>query len=289
VNGFMDKMPNISIEDINNLGLKPTDLTKEEINKFIELVTNADPKPVTLGEFQGLLDTAILDVNAKVEHNENDQVVVSGKVNPGSKVTVTFPDGTTKEVVSDENGNYSVTSDDAIEKGTVKIKAVDSEGIESKEMSYYIWYKKVETENGVNITYTGDENTTVEQPTKITIDKKLEVKYKESDNGNKVELDVKAPTSNPAPEAITKDLPQCSDKDYIAYVKLDKASGEVETGYTFDDEQCSSEFKDATVYDNKPLRFVPGTEVQIKDVNEKGGKVVVVDAILDKSMKFGEK
>ena len=291
VEELIQKAPNIDNNDTQNLGLRPEIITPEELKEFNKLVENADPKPNTKDKLQELLNSAILSVNLKVEHTVDGNIKVSGKATPVSTVTVKFPDGTQKEVQTDENGTYSITSDDAIEKGLVRVSAVDDQGVGSNEIDYYVWFKKVEDNDSISITYSGNENKEIqkEEATKIIIDKKLEVTTKEENNGTKIELEIKAPTSNPAPEIATKELPECKDKDYVAYVVLDKQNGEVETGFTFDDSKCSAKFKDATVYDNKPLKFVPGTEVQIKDTNDKGGKVIIVDAILEKSMKFGER
>ena len=289
INEFLEKIPHISKNDIKNLGLNAIDLTQQEIDKFIEFIKNENPKVETLGELQRLLDSAILELNTKITHNSKGYIVVSGKVNPQSKIKVIFPDGSVKIVYSSKYGYYSLISDNVIEKGVVKIQATNANNIESKLISYDIWYKKIDAKDSINIVYTGDNKNDFKKKTKITIDKDLQVNYKENSYGNKVALAIKAPTTNVAPEKLTINLPQCSNKDYIAYVILNKDSGEVETGYTFDDEECSSKFRDATVYENKPLRFVPGTEVQVKFFNKEAQKVVIVDAILNKPMKFGEK
>ncbi|CAA6808629.1 MAG: T1SS secreted agglutinin RTX, partial [uncultured Campylobacterales bacterium] len=59
----------------------------------------------------------------------NGTISVSGQAEPGSNVTVVFPDGSTQTVPADENGNYGpVTSEDVQTSGDVNISVTDISG-----------------------------------------------------------------------------------------------------------------------------------------------------------------
>ncbi|WP_431025062.1 Ig-like domain-containing protein [Halomonas sp. H5] len=64
--------------------------------------------------------------------NEDGTLTVSGEAEPGSTVTVTFPDGTTGEVVAGGDGGYEVTSETAQPSGEVSATATDEAGNESE-------------------------------------------------------------------------------------------------------------------------------------------------------------
>ncbi|MFA9441754.1 Ig-like domain-containing protein, partial [Uliginosibacterium sp. sgz301328] len=73
-----------------------------------------------------------------VTANEDGGLTVSGTAEPGSTVTVTYPDGTTSTTTADADGNYSVTTDVPQTTGTVDVTATDVAGNTSEptEVSY---------------------------------------------------------------------------------------------------------------------------------------------------------
>jgi hypothetical protein len=58
----------------------------------------------------------------------NGLMTIKGTAEAGSTVTVTFPDGSSKFVISDTNGNYVITSDTPQNDGVIKITSEDSGG-----------------------------------------------------------------------------------------------------------------------------------------------------------------
>ncbi|MES9963826.1 MAG: Ig-like domain-containing protein, partial [Candidatus Sedimenticola sp. 20ELBAFRAG] len=61
--------------------------------------------------------------------NDDGTITIAGTAEPGSTVTVTFPDGTTKTVETDPDGNYGpVTSDGPQSDGSIKAIATDPAG-----------------------------------------------------------------------------------------------------------------------------------------------------------------
>ena len=63
-----------------------------------------------------------------VKPNHDGGVTVSGTAEPGSTVTVTYPDGSTATTMADGSGNYSVSTDVPQTSGTVEATATDAAG-----------------------------------------------------------------------------------------------------------------------------------------------------------------
>ncbi|QCI12532.1 BapA prefix-like domain-containing protein [Pseudomonas putida] len=60
--------------------------------------------------------------------NQDGSITVGGTAEPGSTVTVTYPDGTTDSIVADEDGAWSLTSPEDQPSGEVEVKASDEAG-----------------------------------------------------------------------------------------------------------------------------------------------------------------
>ncbi|AZY48419.1 hypothetical protein C0J09_04205 [Bordetella avium] len=67
--------------------------------------------------------------------NAAGQVTVVGTAEPGSTVTINFPDGSEKQVQTNADGQYSATSDGLIPTGDIKASATDKGGNKSAEVS----------------------------------------------------------------------------------------------------------------------------------------------------------
>lgn len=68
-----------------------------------------------------------------VVQNPDGTVTVSGTTEPGALVEVTFPNGTKVSVTADANGNFTLTSPDNQDSGTIKATATDAAGNKSGE------------------------------------------------------------------------------------------------------------------------------------------------------------
>ncbi|MFA9440213.1 Ig-like domain-containing protein, partial [Uliginosibacterium sp. sgz301328] len=64
----------------------------------------------------------------EVTANPDGTVTVSGTAEPGSTVTVTYPDGTTSTTTADASGNYATSSDTVQTTGVVEATATDAAG-----------------------------------------------------------------------------------------------------------------------------------------------------------------
>ncbi|WP_246291638.1 Ig-like domain-containing protein, partial [Paraburkholderia fynbosensis] len=79
-------------------------------------------------------DVAYTDTTAphspavNVTPNADGGLTVGGMAEPGSTVTVTYPDGSTGSTVADASGNYSVSTDVPQTNGTVEAVATDPAG-----------------------------------------------------------------------------------------------------------------------------------------------------------------
>ncbi|QZI68267.1 FG-GAP-like repeat-containing protein [Pseudomonas protegens] len=72
--------------------------------------------------------TAPLAPTESVSANPDGTLTVSGTAEPGSTVTITYPDGTTSSVVADASGNYSTSSGTVQTSGNVVATATDAAG-----------------------------------------------------------------------------------------------------------------------------------------------------------------
>lgn len=80
------------------------------------------------------------EASTNVVTNADGTVTVSGTTEPGAKVMVTFPDGSTVIVTADANGTYSATSANAQPSGSVKVMAEDAAGNRSDVLSVSVRY-----------------------------------------------------------------------------------------------------------------------------------------------------
>jgi hypothetical protein len=255
------KAPSVTI---NEDGIKSVNLTEGEIK---------DSNGTTVG---GTTHTAGL-------------IEVKGHTEPNTNVTVVFPNGERVTVTSDENGDFTARSTTTQnDSGDVKVVAEDRAGNSSSETTrpFTAWYKTKEDDNGTVVTY-GKDNTLDEHKSIINISKDLEVERVESED-NVVKLNITGPSSE-APAAIVEAAENGCDTDsYKAFVTLYEEDGSVETGFVYADSACG-DVADSTVYDGKRLKFVPGTESEMKKTADKGGMVIITDAKLEKATKFGER
>ena len=74
-----------------------------------------------------------LVVTAVTENLDTGQVTVRGDSEPGSRVTVTFSDGSSKTVVAGDDGAYTATSAGDLPSGSILARAVDEAGNSSAE------------------------------------------------------------------------------------------------------------------------------------------------------------
>jgi len=66
--------------------------------------------------------------SSDVSADDNGLLTVSGRASPNTTITVTFPDGSTKQTTANSFGDYSLVSDVAQASGEVSISAADNEG-----------------------------------------------------------------------------------------------------------------------------------------------------------------
>jgi len=72
--------------------------------------------------------SAPLAPSQTVTSNPDGTLTVSGSAEPGSTVSVTYPDGTTSSVVADATGHYSSASNTVQTSGSVSVMATDAAG-----------------------------------------------------------------------------------------------------------------------------------------------------------------
>ncbi|PTU83029.1 hypothetical protein BUZ67_10830 [Staphylococcus pasteuri] len=130
-------------------GTTATGTTDADGNYVIDIPTNEDLKggetlPVTATDKDGNKSdpatTVVTDTTAPTVPTVNpvtsDDTTITGKAEPGSTVTVTFPDGTTATGITDENGNYviNIPSREDLKGGeTLPVTATDKAGNKSDE------------------------------------------------------------------------------------------------------------------------------------------------------------
>ncbi|WP_456431469.1 Ig-like domain-containing protein [Nitratifractor sp.] len=110
---------------------------EDQYQDYINNNPDAFSNPATAQEVQDMINAVNAaamtpTIDSAVGHDDGT-VTVSGTGMKGTTVTVTFPDGSTKQATVDDNGNYSVTSDKPQTSGDVKVKAKDAAGNESSE------------------------------------------------------------------------------------------------------------------------------------------------------------
>ncbi|WP_316960130.1 Ig-like domain-containing protein [Staphylococcus pasteuri] len=128
-------------------GTTATGTTDADGNYVIDIPSNEDLKggetlPVTATDKDGNKSdpatTVVTDTTAPTVPTVNpvtsDDTTITGKAEPGSTVTVTFPDGTTATGITDENGNYviNIPSREDLKGGeTLPVTATDKDGNKS--------------------------------------------------------------------------------------------------------------------------------------------------------------
>nr|WP_289812626.1 Ig-like domain-containing protein [Staphylococcus pasteuri] len=128
-------------------GTTATGTTDAEGNYVIDIPANEDLKggetlPVTATDKDGNesepATTVVTDTTAPTTPTVNpvtsDDTQITGKAEPGSTVTVTFPDGTTATGTADDDGNYTInipSSEDLKGGETLPVTATDKDGNKS--------------------------------------------------------------------------------------------------------------------------------------------------------------
>ncbi|MCJ1804685.1 Ig-like domain-containing protein [Staphylococcus warneri] len=129
-------------------GTTATGTADQDGNYVIDIPANEDLKggetlPVTATDKDGNqsepTSTVVTDTTAPTVPSVNpvtsDDTQITGKAEPGSTVTVTFPDGTTATGTTDENGNYviDIPSNEDLKGGeTLPVTATDKDGNQSE-------------------------------------------------------------------------------------------------------------------------------------------------------------
>ncbi|MEK5199305.1 Ig-like domain-containing protein [Staphylococcus sp. FSL H8-0121] len=129
-------------------GTTATGIADEDGNYVIDIPSNEDLKggetlPVTATDKDGNKSdpatTTVADTTAPTVPTVNsvtsDDTEITGKAEPGSTVTVTFPDGTTATAITDADGNYVInipSSEDLKGGETLPVTATDKDGNKSE-------------------------------------------------------------------------------------------------------------------------------------------------------------
>ncbi|WP_051797632.1 Ig-like domain repeat protein [Staphylococcus warneri] len=132
-------------------GTTATGKTDENGNYVIDIPSNEDLKggetlPVTATDKDGNTSepatTVVTDTTAPTVPTINpvtsEDKTITGKAEPGSTVTVTFPDGTTATGTTDNNGNYVInipTNEDLKSGETLPVTSTDKDGNTSEPAS----------------------------------------------------------------------------------------------------------------------------------------------------------
>ena len=254
---------------------------------------NTSPTSAVTPSAQITVDTTppiiIID---EVNIDNDGKLTVIGITEANVTVEVTFPDGITVTVISDSNGSYSATSKYLQPTGNIIAVAIDSAGNSSniETRSYKRWYKESH-DDGIEFKY-GDSTISTNKLTQINIVKELDTN-REEDN-SQIKLSIKSSTGKPpAPEIIPNVPEDCDKSSYSAFVTLYKGDGSVAPGYWYSDPICNQKgiLLDSTIYDGKKaLRFKPGTKVKVEKADiKKGGTVIIIETIITKEIKFGER
>ena len=104
------------LEEGQEVGVIATKEGKDSSNKVITTVGPADPAPVE--------QTANPTINKPVAGDTS----VSGTAEPGAKVVVELPDGTTKETIADADGKWTVASNQPLAEGQVIVVTATTDG-----------------------------------------------------------------------------------------------------------------------------------------------------------------
>ncbi|MDM7464945.1 Ig-like domain-containing protein [Staphylococcus warneri] len=157
-------------------GTTATGTTDADGNYTIDIPANEDLKggetlPVTATDKDGNksepTSTVVTDTTAPTVPSVNpvtsDDTQITGKAEPGSTVTVTFPDGTTATGTTDENGNYviDIPSNEDLKGGeTLPVTATDKDGNKSEPATTVVTDTTAPTVPSVNPVTSDDKTIT---------------------------------------------------------------------------------------------------------------------------------
>ncbi|MGC9603638.1 Ig-like domain-containing protein [Staphylococcus warneri] len=168
-------------------GTTATGKTDENGNYVIDIPANEDLKggetlPVTATDKDGNTSepatTVVTDTTAPTVPTINpvtsEDKTITGKAEPGSTVTVTFPDGTTATGKTDENGNYviDIPANEDLKGGeTLPVTSTDKDGNESEPATTVVTDTTAPEAPTVNPVHKGDKTITgkVEPGSTVTI------------------------------------------------------------------------------------------------------------------------
>uniref|UniRef100_UPI001BCD10CC Ig-like domain-containing protein n=2 Tax=Staphylococcus TaxID=1279 RepID=UPI001BCD10CC len=153
-----------------------TGKTDKNGNYVIDIPSNEDLKggetlPVTSTDKDGNesepATTVVTDTTAPsvptINPVTSDDTQITGKAEPGSTVTVTFPDGTTATGKTDENGNYviDIPSNEDLKGGeTLPVTSTDKDGNESEPATTVVTDTTAPEAPTVNPVHKGDKTIT---------------------------------------------------------------------------------------------------------------------------------
>ena len=266
--------PSTTQQQLTDAGVTPNNLTSAQLAEVNAAIAAANPKPTTQAELQALVDAAVTTsaavataVNAApntTQQQLTDAGVTPADLTPGQLIQV----------------NAAIAAADPKPTTRAELQAIVDAGASNT------WYQE-DHSNGSTFTY-GDTNTPSSQQTTVQVAQDLTIQREENPSTGDVKLNVSTPTLLPAPAVVTDAPAGCDTQSYSAFTTLYRSTGEIETGYSYADVACGG-ISDATVYDGKRLRFVPGTKARLEKTTDKGGMVIIIDAELKKATKFGEK
>ncbi|MEJ7456344.1 Ig-like domain-containing protein, partial [Staphylococcus warneri] len=157
-------------------GTKATGKTDDNGNYVIDIPANEDLKggetlPVTSTDKDGNTSepttTVVTDTTAPsvptINPVTSDDTQITGKAEPNSTVTVTFPDGTTTTGKTDENGNYviDIPSNEDLKGGeTLPVTATDKDGNTSEPATTVVTDTTAPEAPTVNPVHKGDKTIT---------------------------------------------------------------------------------------------------------------------------------
>ncbi|PTI90484.1 Ig-like domain-containing protein [Staphylococcus warneri] len=157
-------------------GTTATGKTDDNGNYVIDIPSNEDLKggetlPVTATDKDGNTSepakTVVTDTTAPsvptINPVTSEDKTITGKAEPGSTVTVTFPDGTTATGKTDENGNYviDIPSNEDLKGGeTLPVTATDKDGNESEPATTVVTDTTAPEAPTVNPVHKGDKTIT---------------------------------------------------------------------------------------------------------------------------------
>jgi hypothetical protein len=99
--------------------------------------------------------------SAKLTDNGDGTVTVTGTTEPGSTVTVKYPDGTSDSITADKNGSYTITSSLPKELGEIEVTATDKSGNSSTPSTVNYADETAPDTPSASLTDNGDGTVTV--------------------------------------------------------------------------------------------------------------------------------